>query len=277
MTADTLAPWLTPQRLQELGALQPMSPPGRFDPEGDWVNRYRMWAAIARGRIDYGQSRMLGHLVLRRTRRPDGDGFTLSLHQKVVMDEGDPAGRRPHGWHEIDAEIRCRCDELARPVSWRMRNRFGRDLAILDHLTMQEQGAKTADGAAYTIGDETFPIHIDTPWTSDWSLFEAVQRLDGTADEPLRFELLEKLRLPKPGQVIRRNPALDCELAGIGPLRCFSQTGHGILPVDYWRDAAGRLRIVVTLHVAWILDEQAEEKTEQMLRDGVLRKFEGGQ
>jgi hypothetical protein len=192
----------------------------------------------------------------------------------MVMDEGDPADRRVHGWHRIDAEIRCRQDVLATPVSWRVRNRFGRDWKILDHLTMEEEGASEDGGARYAIGGRSFAIPLGPTWTCDWGLLEAVQRMRWDGKDAIRFDLLEKLRLPKPEQLIFRNPALDCRIEGVGSLRCVSQTGRGILPFDYWVDAGGRLRFVATLHVAWILDDEAPAKTEQMLRDGALRKFE---
>lgn len=272
MSTQPMAPWLTPPVLQQIRAVQPDSPAGIFDPAGNWTNAYRIWIAIGGKRGDYGQSHTAGYLVLHR--RVEAGNIILGVQQKTVMDEGDPADRRVHGWHEIDAEIRCQCDTLATPMSWRVRNRFGRDWKIVDDLTMQEEGTADGDGIRYSVDGRTGTIDLGPTWTSDWSLFEAVQRMRWDSQDTQQFDMLEKLRLPKPNQVIYRNPDLDCDLDGIGRLRCVSQTGRGILPFDYWLDAAGRLRFVASLHVAWILDDDATAKTDQMLRDGTLRKFE---
>jgi hypothetical protein len=93
--------------------------------------------------------------------------------------------------------------------------------------------------------------------TSNWSLFEAVQRLPFDCRE-LRFEMFEEMELRKPEHGLWPGAAADVEIGGrTVKLHSFEQIGRGILPMTYWLDDQHRLIIAVNARRAYLLDSRA--------------------
>ena len=100
---------------------------------------------------------------------------------------------------------------------------------------------------------------VDTPLTSDWSLFEAAQRWDAGAARHLLVTMLEGLHAVKAEQHISyRGASQMLDGAGEGRLLRFAQLGAGILPTEYWLDTSHRLQVVTSMNKAYILDDRAE-------------------
>ena len=83
----------------------------------------------------------------------------------------------------------------------------------------------------------------------------------------MEFTLLEGLTKVKAGHWIdRMEPELADRLAaeGMRPL-CVYQIGHGILPRQYWLDAADRAVLILSNAVMYVLDDGAQQKTEDLV------------
>ena len=106
---------LTPDTIEALGLVSRM--PGRtgtYDPDGSWVQSYQCWASSgARKELIYPQGRCSIQ------KKVDEEGtFVLDVHQRITgSGHADEAMQGPH---TIRASIRCRNDETATPLSWRL-------------------------------------------------------------------------------------------------------------------------------------------------------------
>ncbi len=91
-------------------------------------------------------------------------------------------------------------------------------------------------------GKQSFPVGERV--TSNWSLFDAVQRLPEEAC--LHFTMLEDLRLLRREQRLAPEAAVELAFANrTVSLRGFRQTGEGVLPIHWWRDEQGRLLLAL--------------------------------
>jgi hypothetical protein len=252
---------LTPSLLSEIDALGDTPPPtGPFEPQGNWTHTYRIWTCYGyRGQGNRDQ----GRLTVRRQAGPGDEGFRLRVEQSVGMDP-----RREQDVHHIAADIRCRHDPLASPVSWTFSSWFTRrpqrePQPELDHA---EKGQPDGRRLAVWIGERRYQRDVSERFTADWCLFEAVQRLPfgvgrssppdieagGVASlhsshAPVEFDLLEGLTVWKPGQRLSYREKLPVTWGSRRiPLHCFEQLGMGVWPYEYWLDAGHRLLMVVT-------------------------------
>jgi hypothetical protein len=155
----------------------------------------------------------------------------------------------------IHAEVQCRNDALASPVSWTLKSALtdteGKPASDLD---FEEQ--VTVDGSTLRVqsAGRTLSRPGSEHLTSDWPLFDAVQRLPLKESPPLRFDLLEGLSLLKRGHRLWYHGVETVEIGGVSRrLHVFHQTGRGILPYEYWLDEQHRLLVVVTGPRAYIL------------------------
>jgi len=226
---------LTLELLHELAVVSQFPPVSEdFDPKGDWVNTYRIWTC--HGYRESG-NQDVGLLTIQRITQSE-DSFTLKVRRHVVQVDGLV--------NVIEATIKCRNNLLACPIRWEISSRFlGPDNKPLPELAHKETGRA--------------PEAVDES-TADWCLFEAVQRLAFNEQTSLRFDLLEGLTLAKPDQHLDYRGAHQVKIGNkYVRMHCFQQLGHGILPYEYWLNESHRLLAAISLHKAYILDEQAEE------------------
>ena len=249
---------LTPALLAELGAVTDQwASLGPFDPQAGWTHRYRIWTC--HGYREMGNEDV-GYLRVRKEASSAKDTFRLHLEQVVV--ETDALLSR------IEADIVCRNDELASPVKWRLSSRFfGPDNEERGDLGLAETASVQADTLVIETPGGTRRRQVPVPLTSDWSLFEAVERLDVDAGRKWEVNLLEGLSVLKPGQRISYRGLCQEKIGTRAiPLHCFGQLGHGVLPTEYWLDRDHRLVAVVAMNKAYILDDQAENVIERRQR-----------
>jgi len=242
---------LTPTLLADLGAVADgWASSGTSDSPSRWTHTYRIWTC--HGYRETGNEDV-GFLRVRKETSPAEGTFRLRVEQVVV--ETDALLSR------IEADIVCRNDELASPVKWRLSSRFfGPNNEELGDLGLVETVSVQADTLVVETPGGTRRRQVPVPLTSDWSLFEAIQRLDVDAGRRWEVNLLEGLRVLKPGQQISyrglRQEKLGTRMMS---LHCFQQLGHGVLPTEYWLNRDRRLLAVVSMNKAYILDDQAED------------------
>lgn len=236
-------PWpfaLAPLR----GVLEPLRiPDAPFDPAGAWRCVYTV-CVLAPERGAAGEHpQPYGKLSL--ARKPSAAG-RISLEVECSIQTRARAGLA------TSAALVCAADRLSTPASWTLRSAVvegGKPVAG----TEVEESAEVRGGVLVRRGRGARKLKLAGPFTSNWSLVDAVQRLPFDLAAPLAFDLLEDLDLHKPGQTLRAIPPVTVDLGGRATrLRCFRQTGRGILPTHYWLDerhrliaAAGALRALV--------------------------------
>jgi len=247
---------LTPTLLDELGAVSKFPPsPEDFKPDGNWMNTYRIWTCHG-----YRQNGNQNVGFLRLKRIPDSDkAFALNVHQEVVETDGIS--------NIIEANIKCVKSQLAVPVEWRLSICFidanGNEIT---QLRTETSGSKKKGVLRVQTSEHTFKSKEPTWLTCDWCILEAIQHLKFSKKSSLVFDMLEGLSVLKENQRLSYRGLYPTKMSGEDiPLHCFVQLGSGILPCEYWLDYRHRLLVMVSMNKAYILDEQAEKITRQIV------------
>ena len=204
-----------------------------FDPNGEWVSIYTMWNP-ARGKS--AKSERLGSLRIHRKLTPDRN-IRLQLTQITNLAGTNGSGKTKAG-------VTCKADDLTTPIQWKV------DSEVLD-----PQG-KQVPLTAIGVSNRADRIKVTGRLSSNWSLFDAVQRLPFDS-KTLEFTLLEELELVKPDQKLSAGQTAEVELGGrMVKLHSFEQIGRGILPITYWLDDSHRLIIAVGGRRAFLFDSE---------------------
>lgn len=206
-------------------------PAGPFDPSGPWELRWRILVTV--GGMDGGARS--GTLQIRREPGPDGS-VTLRVVTRVIVG----------GLQQFVATgiLNCGSDDLTGVARWEMVS-FIEDSKAgpIESTRIREHGVSHIEGARVTRGGirELYRCPNGPVFTSNWSLFDAVQRLAPDA-VPRPFDMLEDLTLLRRDQRITPGETREIRLGEqTMRLRSFRQIGEGILPTHYWIDASGRL------------------------------------
>jgi hypothetical protein len=250
-----------PRTVFPLSVLTPVlgkfSPPyGAFEPAGSWMQKYGVYTIGQRGCARVGQVLL--------TRRPDGGGARLLVdYQKTASG----------GTNRLTADIRCRADALASPLSWECAVHTARpDGKRIPNTTFKQSAAVQRSGVALRDGETRRMLQVGPPLTLNWCLFDAVQSLSGEGMQPMQFTLLDDFDQVKPDQVLAphgrvtlalggsrairhrveklekgtiHRPVLEREGGRNVVLRQYSHTGRGVVPWVYYVDEAGRLLFAV--------------------------------
>ena len=251
---------LTPALLRELGAIGEFAFASEdFKPGGNWVNTYRIW--MCHGYRESGNYNV-GFVRIKRAAGKANDPFTLIVHQEVVEVDGM--------LNVIEAEIKCLNNRLASPLKWHLASRFiDSDGEAIDKLGTEEDVTIGGNVMSVETGGQTLKRRITSRLTNDWCIFEAVQRLTFQKEYSVVFDVLEGLSVLKEGQCLSYRGVYPMRIGDQDVrLHCFHQLGRGILPYEYWLDDNHRLLAAISMHKAYILDEQAEkairQRTEQL-------------
>lgn len=225
-------PFLAPMR----GLFESLRPPrGPFHPAGAWEHRYIVCSLQPERRANGENPRSYGRLVLAR-KPAAGNQFSLDVDFSITTRAS--SGSRTH------ASLTCAADRLATPGRWELRSEAFADGKPAP-LTGVTETAVFEAGALIRRGPVERKRAMPRPFTSNWSLMEAVQRLPFDDFPPLHFDMLEDLDLRKPEQTLRRAGDVSLELAGEQVrLHAFRHIGRGILPIHYWVDDQHRLLAV---------------------------------
>jgi hypothetical protein len=249
---------LTPDLLRELGALDKFpSAPASFAPDGDLINVYRICTSDGyRGSSTTIDE--VGFLKIERLGRSASGHFTLNIDQQTI--------HREAALNTIHAEAECKTDPRASLLRWRVSSRLVTpEGEVQPDLDTEEECQAAGDRIEVRMNGRTFTREGASQLTSDWCLFEAVQRLPFKSQPPVIFNMLEGLSLLRRAHQLRYR-GVESSTPGDGmTLHRFYQLGDGILPYEYWLDEQHRLVMVVTHNRAYVLDDKAEEKFAAML------------
>ncbi len=241
---------LTPQMLDELGALNEMSPVDvSREGEGHWTDTYRIWAC--HGYRESGNE-TVGSLKIERMPSQSGHTFVLNVTQRINNDADIV--------HSLGAQITCQADRLATPIKWRTNSTFRdpKGKTVRD-LGTSQTGRVSGDSIEITTHGKIRRIRTQGPFTGDWCLLEAVQRMHCADADPVTMDVLKEMDLLQKGHQIVYVGQDTVTLGGAAMvLHHFQQHGRGMLPYDYWLDQNHRLQMFVTLSIAYIRDEHAE-------------------
>jgi len=241
---------LTPQLLYELNVLHgfPPPPPG-FDPAGSWKATYRIWACHGYHKTG---NKDVGLFEITSKSTPNERIFQLHIRHQLVQVDGF--------LHQLDARLWCRRDTWASPVAWQLTSRFLKpDGQPLPALTIQ-QSARIENGTLkLRTNQHLTQQQLARTVTSNWSLFEAIQRLDFTSAALPAVDMLEGLSILKPQQRISYQGPTSVHFGNVTiQLHRFVQLGPGILPTEYWLDPQHRLLLVTSMNKVYVLDDQAQ-------------------
>lgn len=231
-------------------------PDSSFDPEAMWEHTYDVFPVY--GALDVTgkawSERHKGRLWVRREPDPGGQGIQLDVFSEVTFLD---LGTLPTKHQRTSAAITCRDDRLATPVQWELTSAaIGREDGRPRPLSeMRESGRVERGRLEVPPGEGSRSTPVGEHVTSNWSLFDAVQRLPQEAR--LSFTMLEDLRLVRRRQRLVPEAPVDVEFAnGAVRLWGFRQTGEGILPVHWWRDESGRVLLALGNVRAYIWREE---------------------
>ncbi|MEW6358606.1 MAG: hypothetical protein AB1696_19885 [Planctomycetota bacterium] len=240
-----------------------------FNPSGDWELTYGVYSL---GSVRRGPGGRTGTLRLRR--QADADGATLTANY-----EKPQSGNT---MHKLTAELRCRADALSTPTQWTLQSAAADADGRAVPITNLKKSAQVKDGAiVLTDGGRERRIQVPSAYTTNWSIFDAVQRLPRKAFEPIRFTLIDNLDQPKPNhtlsfrksddvllgeKIVQQPEVAELEKGRITKTRraktggravrlhAYDHLGEGIVPEVYWVDNQGRLLFMVAGLEAYILD-----------------------
>lgn len=254
-----------------LQALEGFTPPDQpFDPEGAWENAYTIYESSA-------GTRPIGAIRIART--PDGDD-----RARLRIEH---AKRATGGSLRAKMELTCRTDGLTSPVEWTIETiAHDTEDQPIEDTRFSEAGTALDDALEVRIGNGKRSLPVDPPYTFHWSLFDAVQRLGWEGQEPLRFTLVDRLNYEiKPGHTLAARKVAEVELGGtrtwreepqalevgtvyrpvparegavVTQMHSYEQFGEGTLPIVYWVDERGRLLLVLSGLIGYVLDPNAE-------------------
>ncbi len=255
MARKRLGSPLSPNLLKEMGEFGEFSQIKKdFNPQGNWTQIYRIWGT--HGYFDT-KNHTTGYLKIdRKVIKKEVQGkktFTLEIVQKMVNDDAFV--------NTIEAHIWCRLNKIATPHKWNFTSQFiDPDGRAMPEMKITEKSAINSKQALKAVEPETI--------SSNWSLFEAIQRLEFKTNRILSFNLFENLR------ALKKNHKLTYR--GVYPfkyknkevkLQWFNEIGNGVLPYEYFLDDAHRVLLATSLNKAIILDDNAEAAVEKRLEN----------
>ena len=209
-------------------------PLGQFNPEGSWSHSYSMYVLIPRAAI------MVGEFTL--VRRPEGpDGFTLNVQTRRFSVSGFSQFQR--------AEIHCKSDALASPVSWQFDTKLAMNASDPPYLESGRARSGAVRDGVLMIRDNIRTARSPLPgaYGNEWTMLEAVQRLHREKTPTMDYTLIDEYDMPQPGHNLRYQDQLTVPLKN-GPLKLHSycDIGRAVIPTTYWVDEHNRLVFVCT-------------------------------
>jgi hypothetical protein len=259
MTETRATPhWSLDLYLEYLRGFSPPEEP--FDGEGEWEHSYVVYPVYAHLDVTGQAWSEKQQGLLRLTRRPFNAGGQLRLE---VVSEVTFLDWLPTRTQRTSATITCHTDALASPTSWELDSvaLAAEDGSPVPLSEMSESGTLDQGRVELTFEGGSRAFEVARHVTSNWSLFEALQRLPREMPPEAEFDMLEDLRLRRQKQRLFVEGATTVETAA-GPLRLygFRQLGAGISPTHYWLDEQGRVLLVLSKMRAYIWQDESSRR-----------------
>jgi len=248
--AQARAKPLTLESLREYGALAKWKPPeDAFDPAGEWCHLYRLWL------VGSHLNRYRGFVEVKRSTSSDDGTVGLTVDRTLLLSH-HPA------IHRTTATLKCAADALCTPRSWTIKTETF-DVRMKPVPLSGVEKSAVVKGGTIEIrrGERRHTRRLPAPFTSDFSLFDVIQRLPGAKTQPMTFALLQDLDEIKEDQRLSYRETVDFDVGGKSlTLRCYQQIGRGILPYRYYVDPQGRLLFAISGLRAYIFDPNVREQ-----------------
>jgi hypothetical protein len=230
---------------------------GPFDPAGHWSHQYKLYTVV-NGDIPVPPVR--GTLRIERIPQAAG-GVILNINYEKTS--------RYAGVHTLKTMMVCADDGLSTPLKWNSTHTTAPPAHSLN-MSLEEQGSGIAQDGVLILKQGRVQKKLPLPpaYTSNWALFDVVQRL-ARPSNALHFTLLDDDAL-KPNQALSFHQSVDLRVRwpGAPNLRVhgFLQIGDGTTPQVYWVDDRGELQFLASGLNVFILDTTAPAAPET--RDG---------
>jgi hypothetical protein len=247
--ADEFLLSLVPQELKGF-----VPPEGPFDAHGAWTHRYNLYNMTSQFYPDFDKKvGMLPTGSLKLERIPKGlGGCTLAFE----LAKDTAANLVQH----ISGKLSCAGDALSTPISWDLTETlcapFG---SVAFQRTMRKSGKRA--GGALEIAIDGATVRHDSPgaYSSNWALFDAVQRLPRTVETPLQFSLLDGCDALKRGHILAFRRTVNVELPVPESkkttmiLHRYDHRGSAFSPAAYWTDEQGRVVFFISGIDVWVM------------------------
>ena len=225
------------------GLLRHYEPPpiAGFEPSGNWRQQYAMFL------LDPGICIKSGDFLLERSSK-SSQSFAMRVQLRSAGISGFSLFQH--------ALLQCRTDTLATPVSWEFATKMSRRPGDKPYLLSGRHRSASVSNGSLVIRDNlrTSRIAINSPYSNEWTLLEAVQRLPGESMKTIHYTLIDEYDTPQPDHSLAFRTQAQVAAAN-GPLRLvgYYDIGRAVIPTVYWVDQHGRLIFVCTGLVAYVL------------------------
>jgi hypothetical protein len=175
-------------------------------------------------------------------RAPKGEqNFTLTVRTRRFGNSGFSQFEQ--------AELQCRTDAFATPVSWVFDTKMARDQNDGPYLESGNRRNAAVVNGMLAVRDRwrTGKTELDGPYSNEWTLLEAVQRLPGEQTKGFDFTLIDDYDAPEPGHRLAYRGKAQVKLrSSPEPLTGYFDLGRALVPTTYWVDRHQRLLFVCT-------------------------------
>ena len=221
-----------------------------FDPFGENRSRFVMYKTDGKRNQGWANNRLYGFL---RINRSIGTESAVHLHVERSFETA------LHSDYTVVADIECRSDALQTLTGFRQSVQFTDHRRLhMSGLDLEESGSianqsfvRIANGR--TVRSERRLDRL----TTEWAVFDAVQRLDFTPGIVLEFDMLEDMVFYRTGQRLAYMGTETHTVSGNDlpvEFHVFRQTGRGVLPYDYYLADNHRLLYVISGNLAYVAD-----------------------
>ena len=232
--------------------------PAEFNPHGEWEHSYRIYGIHGYKTHPRSINATMGFLRIVR-KNLTNNKLQLNITKLSMGDRGNV--------HELSCEMICEKDALGTPLSWTINNRF------YDYYGQERKNVSYAEKGSAESGTVNIwkknirsSISVNKHFTSDWSLFEAVQRMDKSETTSKPFDVLFGLSvLRQEHRLIDRGKFIYAKDGDMREFDLLHEIGPGMVPYEYYLDDSHFLLAVFTMNVVYFYDPVAEDIFDQRL------------
>jgi len=231
---------INPETLNRTGKLNVPNPQGEFSPEGEWEQTWKVWFP-GREKTNSGSG------YLKVTKEIDSNQSTITYKVDQLISEYD------NWFHFTRAKITASNNLSGSPIQWEKGSQYfisSRDGGTnLTELNLSQKGFidKLSED-----GKDNF--------TSNFTLFDLVQKMSARGINHLDFTLLDELDKVKRKHSISFAGETSIQFAGeTKSVRCYEEIGEGQLPTKYYLDNQGRMLLAISGMRVFILSKGCEK------------------